>query len=85
MTPLVKGIVARMRRLCSRPACAEPAMATVTYHYGEQAAWLDHLTVERDPHAYDMCARHAERLRPPQGWMLDDRRVRSSGPVALAV
>ena len=59
-------------------------MATVTYHYGEQAAarsphW------PRDPHAYDMCARHAERLRPPKGWMLDDRRMRSSGPVALAV
>jgi Protein of unknown function (DUF3499) len=85
MTPLVTGIVAQMGRLCSRPACAEPAVATVSYHYGEQAAWLDQLTPERDPHAYDMCARHAERLRPPRGWMLDDRRVRSSSPVALAV
>jgi hypothetical protein len=60
-------------------------VATVTYHYGEQAAWLDQLTVDRDPHAYDMCAGHAERLRPPQGWMLDDRRARSSSSIALAV
>jgi Protein of unknown function (DUF3499) len=73
-----------MRRQCCRPACAEPAVATVTYHYGEQAAWVDPLSNERDPHAYDMCARHAERLRPPQGWALDDRRV-SASAVALAV
>jgi Protein of unknown function (DUF3499) len=74
-----------MRRQCCRPACAEPAVATVTYHYGEQAAWLDPLSPERDPHAYDMCARHAERLRPPLGWALDDRRVHAASSVALAV
>jgi hypothetical protein len=43
------------------------------------------LSVERDPHAYDMCARHAERMRPPQGWALADRRVQTTSPVALAV
>jgi Protein of unknown function (DUF3499) len=54
----------------------------VTYHYGTQAAWVDPLSAERDPHSYDMCARHAERLRTPQGWALDDRRVRA---IAVAV
>jgi hypothetical protein len=58
-------------------------VATVTYHYGTQAAWVDPLSAERDPHSYDMCARHAERLRPPQGWELDDRRV--PAPIAVAV
>ena len=68
--PAEASIVAPMRRQCCRPACAEPAVATVTYHYGTQAAWVDPLSAERDPHSYDMCARHAERLRPPQGWAL---------------
>ena len=58
-----------MRRQCSRPGCAEPAVATVTYHYGEQAAWLDPLSAEREPHAYDMCAppRRAICVRPWAG------------------
>jgi hypothetical protein len=57
-------------------------VATVTYHYGTQAAWIDPLSAERDPHGYDMCTRHAERLRPPRGWALDDRRARA---IAVAV
>jgi len=44
------------------------------YDYGQSHAWLDVLAVERDPHTYDMCARHAERLSVPSGWHLDDRR-----------
>ena len=36
--------------------------------------WLDDLIGERDPHAYDLCARHAGRLTVPQGWVLRDRR-----------
>ncbi len=47
---------------------------TLTYDYGQSHAWLDVLAPERDPHAYDMCARHAERLSVPSGWHLDDRR-----------
>ena len=50
------GIVARMRRQCSRPACAEPAVATVTYHYGEQAAWLDPLDRRARPARATTCA-----------------------------
>ena len=85
VAPAAATNVAPMRRQCCRPACAEPAVATVTYQYGDQAAWVDPLSVERDPHAYDMCDRHAERLRPPQGWALADRRVQTTAPVALAV
>jgi hypothetical protein len=36
--------------------------------------WLDALTGERDPHCYDLCDRHAERLSVPNGWQLEDRR-----------
>jgi hypothetical protein len=37
--------------------------------------WLDHLSGERDPHAYDLCRRHAGRLTAPMGWQVIDRRV----------
>ena len=47
---------------------------TLTYDYRHSHVWLDELTSERDPHAYDLCLRHAARLSVPHGWMLDDRR-----------
>jgi Protein of unknown function (DUF3499) len=63
-------------RQCSRPGCAEPAAATLTYVYARQAATLDDLSVERDPHGYDLCGRHAARVRVPNGWQLHDGRSR---------
>lgn len=62
-------------RQCSRTGCSELATVTLTYHYGRSQVWLDDLSVDRDPHAYDMCERHAGRLSVPTGWMLDDRRA----------
>jgi hypothetical protein len=53
-----------------------PAVATLAYQYGRSLVWLDDLLVERDPHTYDLCDRHAERLSVPNGWRLDDRRSR---------
>lgn len=67
-------------RLCARTGCAEPARVTLTYHYGRSQVWLDHLSDERDPHAYDLCDRHAQRQSVPAGWSLDDRRF---GPHTL--
>ena len=64
-----------MKRQCSRPGCAELAAATLTYVYARQVAWLDGLAPERDPHAYDLCDRHAARVGVPNGWSLDDRRA----------
>ena len=40
---------ATVNRQCSRPGCAEPAEATLTYHYARSVAWLDALSAERDP------------------------------------
>ena len=73
-----------MTRQCSRPGCAESAVATLTYHYGRGAAWIDELLPERDPHAYDLCERHAARIRVPHGWRLDDRRAVVAGLDRLA-
>lgn len=50
-------------------------MATLTYVYAEQTAVLGPLSTFAEPHTYDLCAFHAERLTAPQGWEL----VRLSG------
>lgn len=68
------GTVFTMHRQCSRTGCAAHAQATLTYQYGRALVWLDDLTDERDPHAYDLCDRHAARLSVPNGWRLEDRR-----------
>ncbi|MFV0309037.1 MAG: DUF3499 family protein [Desertimonas sp.] len=69
-------------RQCSRSGCAEAAAVTLTYHYGRSQVWLDELTGERDPHAYDLCDAHADRLSVPVGWHVLDRR-RPPATVAL--
>jgi hypothetical protein len=55
----------------------------LTYHYGRSQVWLDDLTAERDPHAYDLCARHGARLSVPAGWYLDDRRFEHTALIAV--
>lgn len=66
-------------RLCSRTGCSEHAAATLTYVYGDAQVWLDPLSAEREPHAYDLCARHAGRVTAPRGWHVVDRRVPQLG------
>lgn len=43
-------------------------MATLTYVYADSTAVLGPLATYAEPHAYDLCSRHAERLSAPQGW-----------------
>lgn len=75
MAQLTIATVSVMTRQCSRTGCASPAVATLAYQYGEARVWIDVLADERDPHSYDLCARHAARVSVPNGWHLDDRRV----------
>lgn len=72
-------------RQCSRTGCSEAAGASLTYDYAHAMAWLDPLHVERDPHAYDLCDRHAARLSPPRGWQLRDRRLVEPAADLIAV
>jgi len=62
----VTGVV-RMRR-CTRAACALPAVATLTYVYADSTAVLGPLATYAEPHCYDLCAGHSERLTAPRGW-----------------
>lgn len=43
-------------------------MATLTYVYGDQTAVLGPLATFAEPHAYDLCSEHSERLSAPRGW-----------------
>lgn len=56
-----------MRR-CSRTACGRPAIATLTYVYADSTAVLGPLATYAEPHCYDLCAEHSERLTAPRGW-----------------
>lgn len=55
-------------RRCSRTACGRPAATTLTYVYADQTAVLGPLATYAEPHAYDLCELHSERLSAPRGW-----------------
>ena len=55
-------------RRCSRTACGRPAVTTLTYVYADQTAVLGPLATYAEPHAYDLCDAHSERLSAPRGW-----------------
>lgn len=62
-------LVTIMRR-CSRTACAERAVATLTYVYADQTAVLGPLATFAEPHTYDLCADHSRGLTAPRGWQV---------------
>lgn len=41
---------------------------TLTYVYADQTAVLGPLSTAAEPHAYDLCEQHSERLSAPRGW-----------------
>ena len=57
-------------RPCSKVTCSQQAVATLTYSHEDRTAVLGQLTLVHEPHAYDLCAKHAKRLTAPQGWQL---------------
>ncbi len=57
-------------RPCSKVACVDDAASTLTYVYADSMAVLGPLSQKAEPHSYDLCPRHAERLSVPQGWQV---------------
>ena len=55
-------------RRCSRPACKQAALYTLTYVYRDSTAVLGPLASYVEPHCYDLCGAHADRLTVPRGW-----------------
>lgn len=69
-----------LSRRCSRTACHDAAVATLTYVYAESQAVVGPLAAAHEPHQYDLCDAHAARLTAPRGWEV----VRHGGqPVLL--
>lgn len=66
-------------RRCSRTACGRAATRTLTYVYADQTAVLGPLSTYAEPHAYDLCDAHAERLSAPRGWEVLRLAVESTG------
>jgi hypothetical protein len=62
------------RPLCARPGCQGQTAAWLTYDYAGQRVWLDDAPAPSGDQ-WALCAGHAGRLRPPQGWTQVDRRV----------
>ena len=70
----MKGKPGDVRR-CSRSSCRWPASASLTYAYAKRVVWIEDLTPQPHPAAYDLCAAHAERLAVPIGWDKEDLRI----------
>lgn len=66
-------------RRCSRTACQEGAVATLTYVYSDSTAVVGPLATHAEPHSYDLCEEHARRLTVPKGWEV----VRHEGEYSL--
>jgi hypothetical protein len=58
----------------------------MTFSYPAALVWLDDLTEDIESFGYPLCADHADRLIPPHGWTLADRRTvaRLFAPVHVA-
>jgi hypothetical protein len=60
---------------CSKPRCARPGGVVLAFDYASRRAILqDPASGELSPHLYSICRPCAERLTPPRGWTLEDRR-----------
>ena len=76
-------------RCCSRTACKQPPVYTLTYVYRDSTAVLGPLAAYVEPHCYDLCEKHAARLVAPRGWDVvrlprDPARERAEDLEALA-
>jgi hypothetical protein len=67
VVPANVRVVSPVRR-CSRSACQNRAIATLTYVYADSTAVLGPLATYAEPHSYDLCSEHADRLVAPRGW-----------------
>lgn len=66
-------------RPCSRVSCRSAATMTLTYIYAESRAVLGPIAMFSEPHAYDLCERHAARLTVPNGWTVERELHESEG------
>lgn len=66
-------------RPCSRVSCRAAATMTLTYIYADSRAVLGPIATFSEPHAYDLCERHATRLTVPNGWSVEREAISNKG------
>ncbi len=64
-----------MERLCARPGCHAPAVATFNFDGLRRVVWLGPLDRAVGRSAGDLCRRHSDRMTPPLHWELHDIRI----------
>jgi len=62
--------MSRVGRGCSRGGCRRRAVTTLTYVYADSVAVVGPLATFAEPHAYDLCEIHGDRLTVPNGWQV---------------
>jgi len=55
-------------RRCSRSGCNQSAAKTLIYIYSESTAVLGPLSTFAEPHTFDFCVEHSDKLTVPKGW-----------------
>ncbi|MGD9702414.1 MAG: DUF3499 family protein [Acidimicrobiia bacterium] len=65
-----------MPRRCERPGCSATAAVAYGFEAEQSIVWLEAVAGDdaETVNAGVLCRRHADALRPPRGWFLDDRR-----------
>jgi len=71
---------AQVGRACSRVGCRSVASMTLTYIYAESTAVVGPLATYSEPHAYDLCSTHGERLKVPHGWNVIKQELTGNEP-----
>jgi hypothetical protein len=65
--------------------CRAEPVATVALRYADREVVVTDLATERDPNLLDLCRDHVDRMTPPLGWSVTDRRsLAVSGAVSGA-
>src|SRR4026209_1890278 len=67
-------------RTCAKMRCGYEPVVTVSLSYGERQVVIEDLRPERDPNLLDPCREHTERMTPPAGWTIRDRRAPPPAP-----
>lgn len=57
-----------LARGCTRSGCSTHAIKTLTYIYSDSKALIGPLSTLVEPHSYDLCQEHSDKLTVPQGW-----------------
>jgi len=57
---------------CAR--CGSPAATFMSFDYAARAVWLEDISARSVEPGHPLCVDHADRLTPPMGWSLTDRR-----------